>query len=175
MYFCSGDIQLVDLMKDQSADQSLLRITQRLRLEPSKLDDVTRRVNSSGSSGYCILIASQAANLQLNFAACGSNASQSGDDSANPATFQQRPIRNLVTYLKSKSAAGVVLLSGKTPPSTSSEPTPAPTSETSKGVLYLFPPHSYSVDLIKKIAPNINSESAAKEDYLVVVLVRGSN
>lgn len=169
MYFCNGDIQLVDLMKDTSgSDPSMLRITQRLRLEASKLDDVARRISTSGSAGHCIMIASQAT-VQLNFSNCGNSASNSGDEGAGSASLQQRPIRNLVTYLKSKEAAGVVLLSGK------SASLAGESSETSKGVLYLFPPHSFSVELIQKIAPNMNADSATKEDYLVVVLVRGTN
>ena len=168
MYFCSGDIQLVDLIKDNaSLDNSMLRITQRLRLEASKLEDVSRRINTSGSSGHCIMIASQSTS-QLNLSNCGNSAGSNGDDSATSGNLQQRPIRNLVTYLKSKDAAGVVLLSGKS--SMFGEQ-----SEASKGVLYLFPPHMFSVELIKKIAPNINADSASKEDYLVVVLVRGTN
>lgn len=172
MYFCSGEIQLVDLMKD-SSEHAMLRITQRLRLEQSKLEDVSRRISSSGSSGHCILIASQASNLQLNFSNCGNGngggGGNSGDESVNAANLQQRPIRNLVTYLKSKDAAGVVLASEKSSTLFGEQ------SEASKGVLYLFPPHAYSIELIQKIAPNITAESAAKEDYLVVVLVRGSN
>lgn len=177
MYFCSGEIQLVDLMKDansSSEQHSMLRITQRLRLEQSKLEDVSRRISSSGSTGHCILIASQANNLQLNFTTCGNGGSNSGDESVtggnSSSNLQQRPIRNLVTYLKSKDAAGVVLASEKSSSTLFGEQ-----SEASKGVLYLFPPHSFSIELIQKIAPNITAESASKEDYLVVVLVRGSN
>ncbi|KAH7646317.1 rna-binding protein 15b-like protein [Dermatophagoides farinae] len=208
MYFCSGDIQLVDLMKEtttsttdqQAQPQSILRITQRLRLESTKLEEVTKRISSSTNngvsgnnpSGHCILIASQANNLQLNFNSCavGAGASGSGgEDNAGgntSANIQQRPIRNLVTYLKSKDAAGVVILPGKssTQPQTTSSTTTATssstpggeqTNETSKNVLYLFPPHPFSLELIQRIAPNISENSANKEDYFVVVLVRGSN
>jgi len=121
--------------------------------------------------GHCIMIASQSTS-QLNLINSGNSAnggSNNGDDSANSAPLQQRPIRNLVTYLKSKDAAGVVLLTGKSTPAFGEQ------SEASKGVLYLFPPHTYSVELIQKIAPNVTADSAAREDYLVVVLVRGSN
>ncbi|OTF69365.1 hypothetical protein BLA29_005708, partial [Euroglyphus maynei] len=208
MYFCSGDIQLVDLMKETTASdnqqaqpQPTLRITQRLRLESTKLEEVSKRISSSSnsgnnSSGHCILIASQASNLQLNFNSCsGAVASGSGgEDNAGgnaSAIIQQRPIRNLVTYLKSKDAAGVVILPGKsstqssslstiaTPTATSSSSsTTTPggeqqTNETSKNVLYLFPPHPFSLELIQRIAPNISESSASKEDYFVVVLVRG--
>lgn len=171
MYFCSGDIQLVDLMKDTSQEQTILRITQRLRLESAKLEDISRRISSS-SSGHCILIASNAANMQLNFANCGTSANGDGEDNVNPATIQQRPIRNLVTYLKTKDAAGVVILPGKSP-STNNNTTEQ--NEASKNVLYLFPPHTFSLELLHRIAPKISADSATKEDYFVVVVVRGSN
>nr|XP_027198408.1 RNA-binding protein spenito-like [Dermatophagoides pteronyssinus] len=213
MYFCSGDIQLVDLMKETSSSststsdqqsqqqQPILRITQRLRLESTKLEEVTKRISSSGSAnsgGHCILIASQANNLQLNFnsgAGGGAGASGSGGEdnaggggnssAAGANNIQQRPIRNLVTYLKSKDAAGVVILPGKSSTSqqqlsstitTTASSTPGGGDENvSKNVLYLFPPHPFSLELIQRIAPNINELSATKEDYFVVVLVRGSN
>lgn len=208
MYFCSGDIQLVDLMKDSASsstnEHTILRITQRLRLESPKLEDVQKKI-SSGSSGHCILLASQATNLQLNFANI-TNTSASGngsdgaagaaEDNVNPVSIQQRPIRNLVTYLKSKDAAGVVILPGKTSAtnnatSTSNDDTESAeqsttdpsinnnvndqqTSEACKNVLYLFPPHIFSLDLLRRIAPNISESSAtSNEDYFVVVLVRG--
>ncbi|KAI2801262.1 nucleic acid binding [Blomia tropicalis] len=192
MYFCNGDIQLVDLMKDATAtEHSMLRITQRLRLEASKLDDVSRRINTSGSSGHCIMIASQAP-IQLNFnnnnnANNSANTSannndnnnsngNNGEDNVSGGNLQQRPMRNLVTYLKSKDAAGVVLLSGKSSSSVfGDQQQQQQNPEVSKGVLYLFPPHTFSVELIQKIAPSINADSANREDYLVVVLVRGSN
>ena len=174
-YFCNGDIQLVDLMKDSAGNEhSMLRITQRLRLEPSKLEDVTRRISTSGSTGHCIMIASQAPpTVQLNLSNCGNSGSNSGDEGAGSASLQQRPIRNLVTYLKSKDAAGVVLLTGGKPAASSA--VLGDQSDANKGVLYLFPPHSFSVELLQKIAPNMNADSATKEDYLVVVLVRGTN
>lgn len=214
MYFCSGDIQLVDLMKETSSSststsdqqsqqqqQPILRITQRLRLESTKLEEVTKRISSSGSAnsgGHCILIASQANNLQLNFnsgAGGGAGASGSGGEdnaggggnssAAGANNIQQRPIRNLVTYLKSKDAAGVVILPGKSSTSqqqlsstitTTASSTPGGGDENvSKNVLYLFPPHPFSLELIQRIAPNINELSATKEDYFVVVLVRGNN
>lgn len=122
------------------------------------------------------MIASQATvQLNLNNAAANGSAGGDGDENGGPgpATFQQRPIRNLVTYLKSKDAAGVVLLSG--PCKATSTPTSEADADANKGVLYLFPPHAYSVELLQRIAPNVTSDSAAKEDYLVVVLVRGTN
>ncbi|KAF7488566.1 Putative RNA-binding protein 15B [Sarcoptes scabiei] len=180
MYFCSGDIQVVDLMKDSSTEHPILRITQRLRLESSKLEEVSRRISSSSSTGHCILIASQINNLQLNFSNCTS-IDDASSSTTTPVAVQQRPIRNLVTYLKSKDAAGVVLLPGKSSTNNniannSNQPNDQQNQsqcESTKNVLYLFPPHPFSLELIQRIAPNISADSANKEDYFVIVLVRG--
>ena len=158
MFLCSGDASLVDqLMKDSfssssssSSEISLLKITQRLRLDPSKLEDVSRRMTSAGSSGFCML-----------FTSSGSSTSQLqaglGEDGR---AVQTRPLKNLVTYLKQKEAAGVISLSSS--------------GKESIGVLYAFPPCSFAMELLRKVAPHLQGESP-KEDYLVVFVVRSPN
>ena len=148
MLYCSGDISLVDLfMKDPNNEQPMLRITQRLRLDPPKLEDVSRRMNSS--SGHCMLLATQGSNSSLQLDR------HSGEDGDR---LLPRPFKNLVVYLKQKDAAGVITFYR---------------SETnSSGTLYAFPPCPFAFELLKKIAPNLHNDESA--DYLVVVVVRGS-
>ncbi|GIY95490.1 RNA-binding protein spenito [Caerostris extrusa] len=88
MHVCSGDSSLVDyMMKDHDSDSSMLRITQRLRLDPPKLEDVSRRISTAGALGHCLL---------LTFP----DPIHPGED--QDASVQSRPLRNLVSYLKQK-------------------------------------------------------------------------
>ncbi|KAK3927462.1 RNA-binding protein spenito [Frankliniella fusca] len=142
-HLTDGDTDIIDgLMKDEDG-KHMLRITQRLRLDPPKLEDVSKRISSSLSHAIFLGLA-------------GSSASVSNDDS----TVQTRPLRNLVSYLKQKEAAGVISLLNKDTEAT--------------GVLYAFPPCSFSTDLLKRTAPNLTEESL-KEDHLVIVVVRGGS
>lgn len=69
-----------------------------------------------------------------------------------------RPLRNLVSYLKQKEAAGVISLLNKETEAT--------------GVLYAFPPCDFSSELLKRTCHNV-TEDGLKEDHLVIVVVRG--
>lgn len=189
---CSGDVSLVDLLvttsdssttvrtvSDFSSDKTPipLRITQRLKLEPSKLGDLTRRLSQPSTSGssFCILLAVPSSSAPV----------------FKEEGVSQRPLKNLVVYLKQKEAAGVISVnsSAQQPPqSTSGEGdgdgdggnTSASTTGI-KEVLYVFPPCPFSHELIRKIAPNFNGEMTASSsttstkevDYLVVVIIRG--
>ena len=146
MLLCDGDISLVDsLLKDPNNEGPVLRITQRLRLDPVRLEDVSRRMSASG---HCMLLTTQ------------------GSDKFNKAGSEDvRPIRNLVSYLKQKEAAGVVSLQAN-----------KEEGNDAQGVLYVFPPCAYASDLLKKVAPNLIidlSSKDSKEDYLVVIVVKG--
>ncbi|RWS26705.1 putative RNA-binding protein 15-like protein [Leptotrombidium deliense] len=152
MLLCSGDSSLVDvLMKDTTSDASMLRITQRLRLDPTKLEDVSRRMSSAGPQGFCMLLTT------------ASNATLQASVGEDGGAVQTRPLRNLVTYLKQKDAAGVISLSSGTKD-----------GKELMGVLYAFPPCPFALELLRKVAPNLSGESS-KEDYLVVIVVRGTN
>ena len=100
---------------------SFLRITQRLRLDPPKLEDVTRRMASVGSSGYCLLLTTTSSKLldQTDLK------SAIGDDGSD---LQQKQLKTLIVYLKSKEAAGVINLNTSGP------------NDVSVGHLYAFPP-----------------------------------
>ncbi|XP_062555849.1 RNA-binding protein spenito-like [Armigeres subalbatus] len=80
LHLTDGDNEIVDsLMKDEEGKHHL-RITQRLRLDQPKLEDVQKRISTSSVA--------------------------SSDD----ASVQTRPLRNLVSYLEQKEAAGVISL-----------------------------------------------------------------
>ena len=74
-----------------------LRVTQRLRLESTRLEEVNKRLSGAGSDGHALLLALPNAN---------------GQEQVLPADSNYRPIRSLVNYLKQKDAAGIVALSG---------------------------------------------------------------
>ncbi|KAI4468565.1 rna recognition motif-containing [Holotrichia oblita] len=140
-HLIDGDTDIVDgLMKDEDGRHQL-RITQRLRLDQPKLEDVQKRIASASSHAIFLGLP-------------GSTASVNNDD----ANVQTRPLRNLVSYLKQKEAAGVISLLNKETEAT--------------GVLYSFPPCPFSAELIKRTCHNL-PDDALKEDHLVIVVVRG--
>jgi RNA-binding protein 15 len=147
MHVVSGDVMIVDtLMRDPTTTETpMLKIKQRLRLDPSKLDDVRRRVSAAGRNGHCILLAMP-------------STLPNWDDSA----VQQRPLKNLVTYLRQKEAAGVISL----PPYETKD-------RDNLGVLYAFPPCAFGYDYLQKAAPRLPPEPI-QDDYLVVVVIRGT-
>merc|ERR1712083_1235281 len=136
-----GDTDITEnLLKDET-EKPYLKITQRLRLDETKLEDVSKRINSSSSHAIFLALA----------AASGSVAVPEGTE------VQSRPLKNLVSYLKQKEAAGVISLHNKQ------------TEQT--GVLYAFPPYNFSMEL-RRMATDLTDEGS-KDDHLVVVVVRG--
>lgn len=142
-HLTDGDTDIIEaLMKDEDG-KHMLRITQRLRLDQPKLDDVSKRIQTSSSHAIFLGLA-------------GSSAAITNDD----ANVQTRPLRNLVSYLKQKEAAGVISLLNKDTEGT--------------GVLYAFPPCAFSTELLKRTCPSL-SEEGLKEDHLVIVVVKGGS
>ncbi|XP_050305623.1 RNA-binding protein spenito isoform X1 [Anthonomus grandis grandis] len=140
-HLMDGDSDIIEsLMKDED-NKHHLRITQRLRLDQPKLEDVQKRIQSATSHAIFLGLA-------------GSTASVTNEDTS----VQTRPLRNLVSYLKQKEAAGVISLLNKETEAT--------------GVLYSFPPCPFSTELLKRSCPNLSDE-AIKEDHLIIVVVRG--
>jgi len=138
-----GEADVCDhLMRDDN-DRPYLKITQRLRLDQAKLEDVSSRITSSSSHAIFLALSASASSVPL------------------PAEgeMQSRPLRNLVSYLKQKEAAGVISLINR--------------DTGQNGVLYAFPPSSFSTDLLRRAASHLSDEGA-KDDHLVVVVVRGS-
>jgi RNA-binding protein 15 len=94
LYLTDGETEIVEsLMRDENGTRNL-RITQRLRLDQPKLDDVQKRISSSTSHAIFLGLA---------------GTTISSDD----PNIQTRPVRNLVSYLKQKEAAGVISLLNK--------------------------------------------------------------
>lgn len=124
----------------------ILNITQRLRLDPPKLDEVSRRVTQSGAGGHCLLLALP-----------------TGDDVELDGSFQRRPLKSLVTYFKKKEAAGVIMLSSEGPSGKLEE----------TGMLHAFPPCEFSQQVLLKAAPNAGAEPSS-EDHLIIILVKGT-
>ncbi|KAL8567526.1 hypothetical protein ACOMHN_010117 [Nucella lapillus] len=151
MHVVSGDVTIVDtLMRDPtSTEPPVLRITQRLRLDQPKLEDVGQRITSAGRHGHCILLAMP-------------SSMHNYDDQSGVA--QQRPLKNLVSYLKQKEAAGVISLP------------PNPSSNKNVGVLHAFPPCPFGYKFLIQRSPKLPPEfTAIKDEYLVVVVVMGNN
>jgi len=151
MHLVSGDVSVVDqLMRDpNSTEMPVLRITQRLRLDQPKLEEVTRRVETSGPGGHAIMLAMP-------------GSAQAVEDS-NPSV-QQRPLRNLVSYLNQKEAAGVIVLP--------QYPTNKEREE-NIGVLHSFPPCPFGQEFLTKRSPRLSIDPT-KDDHIVVVVVRGA-
>lgn len=98
-HLTDGETEITEsLMRDENGTQNL-RITQRLRLDQPKLEDVQKRINTSTSHAIFLGLAGPTNNVA---------AVTPGDDSV-----QTRPLRNLVSYLKQKEAAGVISLLNK--------------------------------------------------------------
>jgi RNA-binding protein 15 len=142
LYITEGDLESVEaLMKDEEG-KNLLRITQRLRLDQGKLEDVTKRMGNCTSFGVFLALPTSAA-----------PSSPVSSDGHSPSV-QSRPLRNLVSYLKQKEAAGVIALQNR---------------ETN-AILYAFPPCKFSYDLLLKNIPGLEEPT---EDHLVVLVIHG--
>ncbi len=140
-HLTDGDPDIIEgLMKDEDGKHHL-RITQRLRLDQPKLEDVQKRIQTSSSHAIFVGLP-------------GSTSGVTTDD----ANVQTRPLRNLVSYLRQKEAAGVISLLNKETEAT--------------GVLYSFPPCEFSTELLKRTCHSL-TEEGLKEDHLVIVVVRG--
>nr|SVE71633.1 EOG090X04VI [Daphnia similis] len=144
LHVTSGEASIADLLLHDEKNQPHLRITQRLRLDPPKLEDVSRRVSASASHAIFLGLP-------------GSTGGASSPTSDEAAGVQNRPLRNLVTYLKQKEAAGVISLANKNADVT--------------GVLYAFPPCQFAADLLRRAAPSLTDETL-KDDHLVIVVVK---
>ncbi|XP_032223123.1 RNA-binding protein 15 [Nematostella vectensis] len=151
MHLVGGNPEIADsLIRNDGSTKSSLRITQRLRLDQPKLEEVSRRINTAGASGHCLLLALPGTQIQL---------------PESTEELQHRPLRNLMTYLKQKQAAGVVNL--PVSPSNSTN------AKDDVGVLHAFPPCQFSHEHLLRIAPHLSAEPS-KEDHLVIVVVRGA-
>ncbi|XP_068121641.1 RNA-binding protein 15 [Hyperolius riggenbachi] len=150
MHLLQGDIAVATgLLIEGSTGGKVaqLKITQRLRLDQPKLDEVTRRIKVAGPNGYAILLAVPGT-AEGNF---------TGDQSSST----QRPLRNLVSYLKQKQAAGVISL-----------PVGGTKDKENAGVLHAFPPCEFSQQFLDSAAKAL---AKSEDDYLVMIIVRGAS
>lgn len=126
---------------------SQLKISQRLRLDQPKLDEVTRRIKASGPAGHAVLLA------------VPGKTEDGRQDSSNSST--ERPLKNLVSYLKQKEAAGVISL-----------PVGGSRDKEHTGVLHAFPPCQFSEQFL-----DASSKAFAKseDEYLLMIIIRGAS
>ena len=144
LHLIEGNRRIAEIGLKDEEGRTNLKITQRLRLDQGKLEDVSKRMSNASSYAMFLGVTTNV-NIQHD----------------NPEV-QSRPLRNLISYLKQKEAAGVISMNYKED------------SEMTQGVLYCFPPCAYSMDLLRREAPDVIDESN-KDDHLLVVVVCGSN
>ncbi|XP_036389901.1 putative RNA-binding protein 15B [Megalops cyprinoides] len=137
------------LLRDQAAPAghvAQLKIAQRLRLDQPKLDEVTRRMKQGGAEGYAVLLAVQ-------------GPLDRGAAPPEPG-LQTRLLRNLVTYLRNKQAAGVIGL-----------PAGGAREREVGGMLYAFPPCEFSQQYLQTA---LSALGKVEEEHLVVIIVKDS-
>ncbi|XP_020558753.2 putative RNA-binding protein 15B [Oryzias latipes] len=142
--FLSGVLK--DSLNLQNRNQpSQLKIAQRLRMDQTRLDEVSRRIKLGRPDGFAILLALQGA-----------------IDRQAPAPepgLQIRLLRHLVTYLRNKEAAGVVGL-------------PATKEGGTGGMLYAFPPGEFSQQFLQAARRTVGN---LDEEHMVIVIVSDTN
>ncbi|TDH13475.1 hypothetical protein EPR50_G00033190 [Perca flavescens] len=135
-----------DTLKLQSQNQpGQLKIAQRLRMDQTRLDEVTRRIKLGRPDGFAILLALQGP-----------------IDRQAPAMepgLQARLLRHLVTYLRNKEAAGVVSL-------------PAAKEGGPGAMLYAFPPGVFSQQYLQAAKRTVGN---LDEEHMVIVIVSDTN
>ncbi|XP_010617972.1 putative RNA-binding protein 15B [Fukomys damarensis] len=150
MYILEGDQGVVrGLLRDQASGNKLtqLRITQRLRLDQPKFDEVTQRLKQGSADGYAVLLATQAV---------PSGAGTEGMPPEEPG-LQRRLLRNLISYLKGKEAAGVISL-----------PVGGSKGRDCTGMLYAFPPCPFSQQYLQSVPRTLGKP---EEEQMLVVIV----
>lgn len=135
-----------DSLKLQSQNQpGQLKIAQRLRMDQTRLDEVSRRIKLGRPDGFAILLAVQ-----------GSVDPQGPTPDLG---LQVRLLRHLVTYLRNKEAAGVVSLSA--------------VKEGGPGaMLYAFPPGEFSQQYLQAAKRTVGN---LEEEHMVIVIVSDTN
>lgn len=91
----------------------------------------------------------------------------SGNSGSSSPSAQSRPLKNLISYLEQKDAAGVIALNAIG--QDNQRTLDAKDSKT----LYAFPPGEFAFNLLKERAPNLRLD--AKEEFLLGVIVSGAN
>ncbi|KAM9410024.1 putative RNA-binding protein 15B [Pholidichthys leucotaenia] len=133
------------VLKDNLKQPSQLKIAQRLRMDQTRLDEVSRRIKLGRPDGFAILLALQ-----------GPVDRQA--PTPEPG-LQVRLLRHLVTYLRNKEAAGVVSL-------------PAAKEGTPRAMLYAFPPGEFSQQFLQAAKRTVGN---LDEEHMVIVIVKDTN
>ncbi|KAM7532796.1 hypothetical protein Aperf_G00000129222 [Anoplocephala perfoliata] len=139
----------------------LLRISQRLRLNPPKCEEIKKRMKTVDHGDFCMLLATESANEVL-------PAMVKAEDADN----HNRPLSDLINYLASKEAAGVVVVSTN---EQGDEEHPTLDSEHSR-VLHVLPPGELSISLLVNGGiPSLRQKRVESGDnYLVILLSKNS-
>lgn len=157
LYKLAGDDDLIDAyLRNERGESVQLTVTQRLKLDQPKQDDVQKWL-SSPSDQHAFLLA--AANTNA-LAAQG-----------NLADLQPRPLKLLVKYFKEKDAAGVVSVASNrriAPPQGPSQP------QQQNGILYTFPRCAFADLLTSALCPKLAVMQQCGDDCLLVVLQRSA-
>ena len=168
MHLIGGDPGVAELLlRSKDEHTAVLKISQRLRLEGPRLDEVNKRIQSAGPGGHCLLLALSGPTPSQSSPERQDNNTTAEIQQTSDENLQFRPLRSLVTYLKQKQAAGIVGLN-----SVDNDVKTKSDSESS-GVLHAFPPCDFSQAQLCRVAPSLGQEPC-KEDHIVVVVVRGS-
>lgn len=179
LYMCSGQQKVIEkyIAPAVGDKYTILRITQRWRLHPQpKLEEVRRHMQS-GNIGIFIIKSRVEQSPTNSQDSCKTpqdnitpglkqngdaetNNSEKANQSGEAAATQPRPLKNLISYLEQKDAAGVVSV-------THSDPD----GQEHQKLLYTFPPCEFALDILKTVAPQIDSGESSKDEFLIGVLV----
>lgn len=146
LHLLEGDTAMIAglLLKGSTGKQvSQLKISQRLRLDPPKLDEVSRRIKAAGPDGCSVLLAVP------------------GKPDDGDANSSERPLKNLVSYLKQKEAAGIVSL-----------PVGGARDKDQGGVLHVFPPCEFSREFLDASA---KAFAKSEDEYMVMIIIKGAS
>lgn len=149
LHLLEGDIAMTTslLLKGSRGEQvSQLKISQRLRLDQPKLDEVSRRIKAAGPNGCSILLAVPG---------------KPDDGDVQDANSSERPLKNLVSYLKQKEAAGIISL-----------PVGGARDKDQGGVLHVFPPCEFSREFLDASA---KAFAKSEDEYMVIIIIKGAS
>lgn len=150
LHLLEGDMSVAtSLLVGTSAQgqESQLKISQRLRLDQPKLDEVSRRIKAAGPGGHSVLLAVP-----------GKSENGAAQDVSNST---ERPLKNLVSYLKQKESAGIISL-----------PARGGREKDHGGVLHAFPPCEFSQQFLDAAA---KAFAKSEDDYMLMVIIRGAS
>lgn len=147
LHLLEGDMEVASSLLVEGSTRgpiAQLKISQRLRLDQPKLDEVSRRIKAAGSRGYAILLAVPGKT-----------------EEATDGSSTERPLKNLVSYLKQKEAAGIISL-----------PVGGARDKDNAGVLHAFPPCEFSQRFVDAAA---KAFAKSQEDCMIMVIVKGAS